>query len=164
MPAERPDGLLEVGHIARPHGIRGDVWVALSTDRTERLAPGARLWAHDRWLTVQSATPAGGRWRVRFDGVSGRDAAEGIARSTLYAEPIDDPEALWVHDLIGSRVVEVDGTDRGPCVAVLENPAADLLELASGALVPVTFVVGVEDGTVTIDPPDGLFELTGDRG
>jgi len=35
---ERP--LLEVGRIARPHGLAGEVVVALTTNRTERLAPG----------------------------------------------------------------------------------------------------------------------------
>jgi 16S rRNA processing protein RimM len=42
---------------------------------------------------------------------------------------------------------------------VLDNPAADLLELDSGALVPVTFVVSAAEGVVTIDPPEGLFDL-----
>ena len=71
---------------------------------------------------------------------------------------IEDDDALWVHELIGARVVEAAGTDRGVCVAVIDNPAHDLLELASGALVPVPFVVSFADGVITIDPPDGLFD------
>jgi hypothetical protein len=43
-------------------------------------------------------------------------------------------------------------------VAVIDNPAHALLELDSGALVPVTFVVDNADGVITIDPPEGLFE------
>ena len=38
------------------------------------------------------------------------------------------------------------------------NPAADLLELEGGALVPVVFVVEQGDGRVVIDPPAGLFD------
>jgi 16S rRNA processing protein RimM len=95
---------------------------------------------------------------VGFDGVADRNTAETMTGTRLYAEPIDDPEALWVHELIGASVVEVDGTRRGACVSVLDNPAADLLELDSGALVPMTFVVSFADGVVTIDPPDGLFD------
>jgi 16S rRNA processing protein RimM len=50
------------------------------------------------------------------------------------------------------------------CIAVLKNPANDLLELESGALVPVLFVESVVPDdiggfVVTIDPPDGLFEV-----
>ena len=69
---------------------------------------------------------------------------------------------MWVHELIGAEVVEVDGTARGRCVAVIDNPAADLLELASGALVPVVFVIEHGDGRILIDPPPGLFELDQD--
>ena len=61
-------------------------------------------------------------------------------------------------------MVETDGTRRGRCVSVIDNPAADLLELDSGALVPATFVTGIERDVdpvvVTIDPPEGLFDLT----
>jgi 16S rRNA processing protein RimM len=96
---------------------------------------------------------------VHFEGVDDRRAAEALARVVLAAEPIDDPDTLWVHQLIGAEVVEVAGTSRGRCVAVIDNPAADLLELESGALVPATFVVSFADGIVTIDPPEGLFEL-----
>ena len=69
-----------------------------------------------------------------------------------------------MHELIGADVVEVDGTASGSCVAVVANPAADLLELDAGALVPVVFVTSSSPtASITIDPPPGLFddELTG---
>ena len=153
------DGLLEVGRIGRAHGVRGDVLVHLTTDRVERLANGSRLKAGDRWLTVTAASRSNDRWRVHFEGVDDRNAAAALAGLVLTAEPIDDPDALWVHQLIGAEVVELTGTSRGRCVAVIDNPAADLLELESGALVPASFVVSVAGGIVTIDPPEGLFEL-----
>ena len=160
---ERPDGLLEVGHVGRAHGIRGDVFLVLTTDRNERAAVGARLWARDRWLTIAASSHAGGKWRVHVAGVDDRNAAEALTGTVLYAEPLDDSDAMWVHHLIGATVIEVNGIDRGRCVSVVANPASDLLELESGALVPVTFVtsVDVSDGEplVTIDPPDGLFDL-----
>ena len=153
------DGLLEVGRIGRAHGVRGDVLVHLTTDRVERLNVGSRLKAGERWLTVTAASRSNDRWRVHFEGVDDRSAAEALARVVLAAEPIDDPDTLWVHQLIGAEVVEVAGTSRGRCVAVIDNPAADLLELESGALVPASFVVSFVDGIITIDPPEGLFEV-----
>jgi 16S rRNA processing protein RimM len=153
------DGLLEVGRIGRAHGVRGDVFVTLTTDRVERLAIGSRLKAGARWLTVTAASRSNDRWRVHFEGVDDRDSAEALSRTVLAAEPIDDPNALWVHQLIGAEVIEATGISRGHCVAVIDNPAADLLELESGALVPAAFVVSVAEGVVTIDPPEGLFEL-----
>ena len=156
MPA---DGLLEVGRIGRAHGVKGDVLVHLTTDREERLATGSRLKAGERWLTVTAASRSNDRWRVHFEGTDDRTAAEALTGLALAAEPIDDPDEIWIHQLIGADVVEVSGTRRGRCVAVIDNPAADLLELESGALVPASFVVSVADGVVTIDPPAGLFEL-----
>lgn len=99
-------------------------------------------------------------WIVEFDGVTDRTAAEALTGRDMFAEPIDDPDAVWVRDLIGSIVVERDGTERGRCVAVIANPAHDLLELDSGALVPAVFVVESVGGVTTIDPPDGLFDLS----
>ena len=156
MPA---DGLLEVGRIGRAHGVKGDVLVHLTTDREERVAIGSRLKAGERWLTVTAASRSNDRWRVHFEGVDDRTAAEALSRLVIAAEPIDDPDEIWVHQLVGAEVIELSGTPRGRCVAVIDNPAADLLELESGALVPASFVVSVADGIVTIDPPAGLFEL-----
>jgi 16S rRNA processing protein RimM len=157
---ERPAGLLEIGHLRKAHGVRGQVNVQLATDRLERLAPGARWFARDGWLTVVSATRHQDRWLVTFEEIGDRLAAQRYTNTAAYAEPLDDPGELWVHDVIGAAVVEVDGTQRGRCVAVVENPAADLLELDSGALVPVVFVVEHSAQQVVIDPPAGLFELT----
>ena len=61
---------------------------------------------------------------------------------------------------VGAGVVTASGGDAvGTCVAVGANPASDLLELDSGALVPVVFVVDRAAGRVTIDPPEGLLDL-----
>ncbi len=142
--------------------MQGELYVTLITDRVERLAPGARLLAGAQWLTVAEARLQQLRWLVRFVGVDDRTAAEKLTNSVLQAEPIevdDDDDALWVHELIGSRVVDQQGVDRGTCVAVIDNPAHDILELDSGALIPVIFVVSCVDGVATIDPPEGLFDL-----
>jgi 16S rRNA processing protein RimM len=154
-----PPDLLEVGRIGRPHGVRGELYVDLLTDREERVAVGSRLVARDDTLEVVAARPSNGRWLVMFAGVSDRTQAERLTGVQLLAAPIEDPDALWVHELIGSRVVEASGVDRGRCVSVLANPAHDLLELDSGALVPVTFVVSCIDGITTVDVPEGLFDL-----
>ena len=49
--------LLTVGHIRRAHGLKGEVVVHLSTNRSERLGSGARLWTEDRELVVKSSRP-----------------------------------------------------------------------------------------------------------
>lgn len=154
------DGLVEVGRTGRAHGVRGEISVHLVTDRTERLDVGARLLVGATWCTVRSARRTNDRWLVALEGIDDRDAAARLAHLPLRAEPLDEREdGLYVDELIGAEVVEVGGTARGRCVAVVANPAHDLLELADGSLVPVVFVVGIESGVITIDPPEGLFDL-----
>lgn len=162
MPApEGPGGahaLLEIGRVTRPHGLRGEVVVRLVTDRVERLAEGSVLHTDRGDLVVAAARPHQDRWIVRFEGVASREAADALRGAVLRAEPLDEPDELWVHELVGSEVVTVGGRAAGRCVALVANPASDLLELEGGALVPVAFVVSRERGRVTIDPPEGLLE------
>ena len=153
-------GLLQVGTVARSHGLRGEVLVDLVSDRPERVAPAAVHSTASGELVVAEARPHQQRWLVRYEGVARREDADALRGTVLWGEPIDDDETLWVHDLIGATVVDAEGTPRGEVVAVLANPAADLLELDSGSLVPVTFVVGEPaDGVVRVEVPDGLFDL-----
>lgn len=157
---DRPEGLLEVGRLGRAHGVKGGIVVTLVTDRLERVQPGARLHDGHVWHTVTSARALPqGKWMVVFDDVPDRNAAEALGGRTLWGEPLEDADALWVHDLIGARVVDQTGVDRGACIAVIDNPANDLLELDTGHLVPVTFVVAMADGVISVDTPDGLFDL-----
>jgi 16S rRNA processing protein RimM len=151
--------LLEVGHVAKPHGLRGEVVVRLTTDRTERLAPGTVLHSDAGDLVVTASRPHQDRWIVTFEGVAGREAADGLRGKALRAEPLDDPDEMWVHDLVGTEVVTVGGESVGRCTSVVANPASDLLELDTGALVPIVFVVDRAPGRVTVDPPEGLFDL-----
>lgn len=157
---EVPDGLLQVGRVGRPHGVRGDIFIDLTTDRAERAAVGSRLWIGGEWRAITTSAVSNDRWRVHFEGLDVREIAGQLTGQFIFAEPIDDPDAMWIHDIIGSRVIETDGTDRGTCVAILENPAHDILELDSGALVPATFITEVDSDAqlVTIDPPLGLFD------
>jgi len=151
---------LEIGRVGRAHGVRGDVMVSLTTNRTERVQPGAVLHAGDRKLVVETGRPHQGRFIVHFEGVDSREDAEALRGVLLSAEPIADAAdgELWVHELIGSRVVDRAGSELGRVVAVEANPAHDLLVLDGGGLVPVVFVVDHRSGVVTVDPPAGLFD------
>ena len=153
------DELLEVGRIAKPHGLRGEVIVSLSTDRTERLDAGSVLETDHGPLTVVSAAPHQHRWRVRFDGFESRESVEPLHGLVLRAAPIDDPDTWFVHDMIGSSVELADGSVVGTCTAVAENPAYDMVESDDSMLVPMPYVLDVADGRIVIDPPEGLLDL-----
>ncbi len=153
--------LLEVGKIVRPHGLRGEVVVSLVTNRLERLAPGSRLVgsrppAPAFSLEVLSSRPHQGRFLVTFAGVVGPDAAESLRDVLLQAESSSDPEALFVHELIGCELVDQHGTSHGPVRAIEANPASDLLVVDDG-YVPIRFVTEHAEGRVLVEVPDGLF-------
>lgn len=73
---------LEVGRILKPHGLAGEVVVALITNRTERVEAGSVLQAGTRSLEVARSRPFSatgeGRFLVAFRGVESRDAAEAL--------------------------------------------------------------------------------------
>lgn len=155
-----PDGLLEVGRIDKVHGLQGEVVVTLTSDRTERLAPGSRLWVGDTEREVVTSRPHQQRWLVRFAGAERREDVEALRGAVLRAAPLGgDDGTLWVHELVGATVVLSDGTEVGTVTAVQENPAHDLLVLDGGDLVPVVFVTDGSGlpGRVVIDPPEGLL-------
>lgn len=151
--------MLEVGSIGRAHGLRGDVVVHLVTNRLERVEPGAVLeTARGGSLRVEASRPQSGAFVVHFEGVDTREAAEALNGLVLTAEPIDDPDELWAHDLVGSFAFDVAGNPVGLIIALVANPASDLLEIEGGVLIPARFVVSCEEGRVVVDPPLGLFE------
>jgi 16S rRNA processing protein RimM len=152
--------MLEVGRVTKAHGVRGEVIVSLLTDRLERVAPGSVLHSDDRALEVVASRPHQKHFIVSFAGVDTREAADALHGATLFAEPLDDVEELWVHDLIGATVVSIDGSEVGTVDAVQANPASDLLVLGGGTLIPVAFIVDRrDDGAVVVDLPEGLLDL-----
>jgi len=94
-----PEGLLEVGRFGRPHGVKGQIYIKLSTDRSERVQVGARLWAGE-WFEVTARTSMANtgadRWVVGLIGIDDRNDVERLVNKVVWAEPIDDPGAVWV--------------------------------------------------------------------
>ena len=157
-----PD-LLEVGRIGKPHGVRGDTYVTFTSDVALRHDVGSVLVIETpqgrRELVISRSRPEKDRFVVHFEGIDDRNEVEKLTNKVLLAAPVDTEGALWVHELIGSTVVDASGAEVGMCVSVLQNPAHELLELDNGALVPMPFVLSCVDGITTIDPPEGLFDL-----
>src|SRR5262245_30885690 len=152
-------GKLEIGRIGRPHGVRGDVMVTLTTNLEARVAVGTTWWIGEREVTVESARPHQGRFIVHLSGLDDRDDAAAVTGARVFALPLDDaPDGeVWVHQVIGAAVVDRSGRAHGRVVAVEANPAHDLLVLESGGLVPMVFVVEHDGDRIVIDPPEGLL-------
>ncbi|MFI2837660.1 16S rRNA processing protein RimM [Mycolicibacterium neoaurum] len=170
---------LVIGRVAKAHGVTGEVVVEIRTDDPEqRFVPGAQLRGRaarggpERSFVIETVREHAGRLLMRLTGVSDRNAADAL-RGTLFLvdteqlPPIDDPDEFYDHQLEGLAVRTVDGTVIGTVVEVLHTAAGELLSIKTpeGREVLVPFVsaivtaVSLADGTVDIDPPDGLLDM-----
>jgi 16S rRNA processing protein RimM len=174
-------GLLVVGRVGKPQGIRGEVTVEVRTDDPEaRFAPGAVLITDptDRGpLTVAASRDQNGRLVVLFSGIADRNGAEALRNTLLLVDSATlpspaDPDEFHDFQLVG-LLVELPGGDRlGTVSEVLHLPHGDVLAVrrdgvAVGApevLVPFVHamvpVVDVAGGRLVVDPPPGLLDLS----
>jgi len=165
---------VEVGHVIKPHGLRGEVAVHLSSDVIDRLAAGTAVWVDGVASRVATARPHQGRPLVRFEHVHDRTAAELLRGALIEAAPIDPAEldAYLVGELIGVVVVDASGVTLGTVVGLVEMPAIagyDLLEVERPEggtwLLPAAdeLVEAVEDADglrlVARELPEGLLDI-----
>ena len=87
-PDPPPVPLLEVGRIVKPHGLRGEVVVELVTNRDERLAVGAVLWAGGRELEVAPGPALLGHRRRPLDRHLRRGRRSGPGRGPARRRPV----------------------------------------------------------------------------
>ena len=151
--------LLEVARIGKAHGLKGELSVRLISNVSERIESGSVLYLQDeRKMVVKSSKQHKQHHLVLFEGVESRTAADALVGELLFGLPINDPEIMWAHELIGSSVLDGDGTTIGEVVAIETNPASDLLVLKGGAMIPLTFVVEQKDRMIQVDIPHGLLQ------
>ncbi len=164
-----------VGVIARPHGIRGHVFVNPETDFPEsRFGIGATLFAmRDGAIepfTVTAFRLQQGRPVIALDGITDMDAARelvGIEFRVPFESLAPLPEGTFYHhDLIGCVVRTVDGLEVGAVSAVDGGSGNTRLVVQSErgeVLVPLTLGICTTIDTaakqIVIAPPDGLIEL-----
>lgn len=169
---------LRVGRLLKAHGLKGAIKLELYTDSpNERFVPGAVLE-----LQVPETSPWFGktvtvkelRWYnqapvIFLEGVEDRTAAEGLIRAILLvnhdtAQSPVEADAWYDHQLVGLKVMR-EGVEVGVVARVDHFPAQDILAVTVGekeVLVPfvkaIVPEVNVDAGTVTVTPPNGLFE------
>jgi 16S rRNA processing protein RimM len=171
---------LVVGRITRPHGVRGELAVEVRTDDpADRLAAGAVLETDPAAagpLTITRARWHSGKLLLSFDGVTDRDAADGLRGVFLVVDSaelddIADPDEFRDHQLIGLAVYGPADEHVGTVTDVLHH-GQDLLVVAgagqrAGAEIMVPFVtalvpeVDLAAGRIVIDPPAGLLDSQG---
>ena len=178
-PQARPDrSQLRVGRLTKAHGLKGAIKVEMYTDDpARRFIPGAvftlqvptsSAW-HGKTLELVELKWYNSHPVAFFKDVPDRSAAETLVKAILWvdhddAEVPDEEDAWFDHQLVGLRVMR-DGNEVGTVSQIDHFPAQNLLTVATpngDVLVPfvkaIVTAVDVSAGTLTVDPPLGLFE------
>lgn len=170
----RKRDLIAVGQIVKPFGIRGEVVVRPMTENIERFTKLRRVYvgADDRTATETDVTGVfldrtRSGVRMRLAGYTTRSNASALVGWLLF---VDEREAIrppagayFIHDLIGLRVVDEQGTTLGVVKDVVKYPAQDVYVLdCSGrdVLVPAVkeFIkhIDLAGGTMTVRLIEGM--------
>ena len=128
--------LVPVGRVGRPHGLDGSFFVERASEREGTFARAATLYVGGEPAEiVASKRGAGGRPVIRLDRRVERGSMLAVPRETL-PELAGDGE-FYVFELVGLAVEDEAGRLLGRVRDVLEYPANDVLELDSGASLPL---------------------------
>lgn len=128
------DALLTIGRIVAAHGLRGDVKLALSTDRSEKLKDIRRVYldGSDMPSRVASLRLAGNDRAalLKLQGVNDRDAAERLRGSLVQIRgsqlPPPDEGAFFHYQIIGLQAVDESGASLGKVTEIIEAGEVDV--------------------------------------
>lgn len=164
--------LIEVGKVARPHGVRGEIRIRLHWADSEALDTARRVWLSRRGGAPEAFDVASVRHvpkavLLRLAGIEDRDAAERLKGRTVSVPrkalpPLDEGE-YYLADLVGATVVGPGGRI-GTVVEIRVHPSVDALviELPDGTqreqplAPPWVERVDAAEGLVTLTTTDGL--------
>ena len=165
-----------IARIARARGIRGEVACDIETDFPERfdslervtvwMPTGARLQlaVEDHWFHK-------GRVILKFERYDTMTAAEQLVGGLLVVAESDramlDQDEFFEYDIVGAEVVTTEGVSLGRVARLMRTGGTDLLVVESGPgrelLIPfaddICTEVDVDNGRITVNPPDGLLDL-----
>lgn len=166
----RAAGRVLIGHVLKPHGVRGLVRIESYMSEPEAIASLQALEDEaGRPVRLSLEGVVRGALIVRIEGAATRNDAEALVGRALYvpraALPDPGADALYEADLVGFTVRE-DKTTRGNVVQVADFGAGPLLEVepvGGGDSVYVPFSddvvkdIDLEARAVTVDLPRGLW-------
>jgi 16S rRNA processing protein RimM len=167
---------LALGKVLRPHGVRGELFLQLTTDYPDRVAAlGVVYLAADIDGADAVACPVDGARRhrggliLRLKTVTDRDEADAY-RNRWVLVPIEDAVPLedgefYLFQIVGLTVVTAEGETLGTVRDVIETGANDVYVVQGGPrgelLIPaaphVVLDIDLAAKCITVDLPDGLL-------
>jgi 16S rRNA processing protein RimM len=160
---------LAIGRVVRPHGVGGELRVAILTDYPEQL---------DRLTTVRIG-PRAAPYKIegmrlhkeavllKLEGIKDRNAADAL-RGALVQIPLEEAVPLeedefYEHQIIGMAVVEQDGTYLGKVTEIITTGANDVFvvigpqgELLLPVIEEAILEIDLDADRMTVHVMDGL--------
>jgi 16S rRNA processing protein RimM len=156
---------LEVGYVARAHGLSGEVRVHLHAHDGTSLLGVDHIYLDGSEMAIESARPNGDAVLLLLEGIGDRNAAEALRGKKVEidrdAVPLEPGEYLLA-DLPGCTVIDTAGVELGKIVEVMAGPQPILVIHGDGRerLLPAvpTFVLEVDTAArrVTVELPEDL--------
>ncbi|NQW17834.1 MAG: 16S rRNA processing protein RimM [Chloroflexi bacterium] len=161
-----------VGEIRRPWGRYGDLSATLYSGLETPIRPGWKIYINGETHIVEDIGNAGkGGMVLTLKGVNGSHAAGGFRKAIIEIDADalpPPPEGMYYgHQLMGLRVVTVDGDEIGTIIEIIETGANDVYgvkpespdkqDVMVPALADVIVNVDLEAGLMTVNLPEGLM-------
>jgi len=130
-----------VGKIVKTRGLKGDLVVQPLTDRPERFKALRKVWvgiadSDVSLFQLEETRVKGQAIHLRLQKICTRDAADALAGKYLYVTDEDlvrlPKGTHFVHDVIGSRVIDEQGRKIGTVEEVWKLPANDVYVVREG--------------------------------
>lgn len=164
----RADARVEIGGIARAHGIKGEVVIVTHDPDSDTLGAVETIYVAGTPRRIVQARDTHRGWLVALEGVTTRNDAEALRGQVVEVDrdalELDEDDVLLA-DLIGCAVKKLDGTPWGTVAAVEAGDFQDLLIIHDGdieRMLPLVDVfvtsIDLDHSVITVDPPEGLPE------
>jgi 16S rRNA processing protein RimM len=126
------------------------------------LRAGTTVWLAGERRTIRRSRWDRDAWLMTLEGIATREAAEGLRGWLLERPdadvPRDDAESYFIHELVGLRVVDIEGTEVGRLAEVLTTGANDVYVVRGDA--GEVLIPAIGEVVVRIDLPVGVMEIT----
>jgi 16S rRNA processing protein RimM len=164
----RGESRIEIGGVARAHGIRGEVVIVTHDPDSATLSSVTTIFVGGVERKILQARDTQRGWLVALEGVATRNDAEALRGAVVEIDrealELEDDDVL-LDDLVDCEVRLPDGAPWGKIAEVMIGAHQDLLVIHDGdveRLLPLVdqFVTNIDldAGVVTVDPPADLPE------
>ena|SRR5437588_7162130 len=167
---------IALGVIRKAHGVRGEASVQAWSDSPERFTDVSAVTlvspdeSSTRDVVIESVRIHAGRALVKFAGIDSPEEVQLLQNWTVEVPSSQarklDADEYFLHDLVGLRLIDAEGVERGNVIGIEESGAGVLLvvEGPRGKFdVPfaadICTKVDLDAKTIDVNLPEGIEDL-----